>query len=365
MGGDEFVVLAEVTLSDDSIASVARRLRAAFTEPIRVLGRSGPLIQLSLSVGVAHGVPKNANELLREADLALYQAKSAGRDAWVSFVPEMKSAALRRLQLESDLAHALEGEQFRLIFQPIFDLNEGRLTGAEALLRWEHPMRGTVLPEHFIPVLEQTGRIVEVGRWVIEEACRWAERWWSDGHHIGVTVNVSAPQLEDPAFVDDVMRALSPAMHPSALVLEITESGLVQPTDTANRNLVLLKQHGVEVAIDDFGTGYSSLAYLLQFDVGVLKIDRSFVAATGSSAHARAVVKAVLHLGKTLDLHVVAEGIEDFEQLALLRAEGCRWGQGHLFSSAVHASSISDMLARNYSPFAFESWSQLPSEVSL
>jgi EAL domain-containing protein (putative c-di-GMP-specific phosphodiesterase class I) len=176
---------------------------------------------------------------------------------------------------------------------------------------------------------------------------------------------VSAQQLEDPAFVDDVMRALSPAMHPSALVLEITESGLVQPTNTANRNLVLLKQHGVEVAIDDFGTGYSSLAYLLQFDVGVLKIDRSFVAATGGSGHARAVVKAVLHLGKTLDLHVVAEGIEDFEQLALLRAEGCRWGQGHLFSSAVPASSISDMLARNYSPFAFESWSELPSEVSL
>jgi diguanylate cyclase (GGDEF)-like protein/PAS domain S-box-containing protein len=365
MGGDEFVVLAEVTLSDDAIASVARRLRDAFTEPIRVLGRSGPLVQLSLSVGVAHGVPKNANELLREADLALYQAKSAGRDAWVSFVPEMKSAALRRLQLESELAQALEGQQFRLLFQPIFDLNDGRLTGAEALLRWEHPVRGTVLPEHFIPVLEQTGRIVEVGRWVIEEACRWAERWWSDGHHIGVTVNVSAQQLEDPGFVDDVMRALSPDMHPSALVLEITESGLVQPTDTANRNLVLLKQNGVEVAIDDFGTGYSSLAYLLQFDVGVLKIDRSFVAATGSSAHARAVVIAVLHLGKSLDLHVVAEGIEDFEQLALLRAEGCRWGQGHLFSSAVSASSISDMLARNYSPFAFESWSGERSEVSL
>jgi diguanylate cyclase (GGDEF)-like protein/PAS domain S-box-containing protein len=364
MGGDEFVVLAEVTLSDDSIASVAKRLRDAFTEPISLLGRSGPLVQLTLSVGVAHGVAKTANELLREADLALYQAKSAGRDAWVSFVPEMKSAALRRLQLESDLAQALEGHQFRLLFQPIFDMKEGRLTGAEALLRWEHPARGTVLPEHFIPVLEQTGRIVEVGRWVIEEACRWAERWWSDGHHIGVTVNVSAQQLEDPGFVDDVMRALSPDVHPSALVLEITESGLVQPTDTANRNLVLLNQKGVEVAIDDFGTGYSSLAYLLQFDVGVLKIDRSFVAATGSSAHARAVVKAVLQLGRTLDLHVVAEGIEDFEQLAFLRAEGCRWGQGHLFSSAVAASSISDMLARNYSPFAFESWSEVPSEFS-
>ena len=365
MGGDEFVVLAEVTLSDDSIASVARRLRDAFAEPVRVLGRNGPLVQLSLSVGVAHGVPKTANELLREADLALYQAKSAGRDAWVSFVPEMKSTALRRLQLESELAHALDDRQFRLLFQPIFDLNEGRVTGAEALLRWEHPVRGTVLPEHFIPVLEQTGRIVEVGRWVIEEACRWAERWWSEDHHIGVTVNVSAQQLEDPGFVDDVMRALSPDVHPSALVLEITESGLVQPTDTANSNLVLLKQKGVEVAIDDFGTGYSSLAYLLQFDVGVLKIDRSFVAATGDSAHARAVVLAVLQLGKSLNLHVVAEGIEDFEQLALLRAEGCRWGQGNLFSSAVAASSISDMLARNYSPFAFESWSDVPSEVSL
>lgn len=365
MGGDEFVVLAEVTLSDDSIASVARRLREAFVEPIRVLGRNGPLVQLTLSVGVAHGVPKTANELLREADLALYQAKTAGRDAWVSFVPEMKSTAVRRLQLESELAQALSEQQFTLLFQPIFDLQEGRLTGAEALLRWEHPVRGTVLPEHFIPVLEQTGRIVEVGRWVVEEACRWAERWWSAGHHLGVTVNVSAQQLEDPGFVDVVTRSLAGTqIHPSALVLEITESGLVQPTETANRNLVLLKQSGVQVAIDDFGTGYSSLAYLLQFDVDALKIDRSFVAAIGSSAHAQAVVKAVLQLGKTLDLYVIAEGIEDFEQLAFLRAEGCRWGQGALFSYAVAPASLSDMLARDFSPFAFESWAEPQPDVS-
>ena len=361
MGGDEFVVLAEVTLSDDSIASVAKRLREAFAEPIRVLGRSGPLVNLTLSVGVAHGVPKSANELLREADLALYQAKTAGRDAWVSFVPEMKSTALRRLQLESELAQALEKEQFAVLFQPIFDLQEGRLTGAEALLRWEHPVQGTVLPEHFIPVLEQTGRIVEVGRWVVEVACRWAERWWSECHEIGVTVNVSAQQLEDPGFADDVIRALSPCIPAEALVLEITESGLVQPTETANANLVKLKQHGVKVAIDDFGTGYSSLAYLLQFDVDALKIDRSFVAAIGSSAHAKAVVNAVLQLGKTLDLHVIAEGIEDFEQLAHLRSEGCRWGQGALFSYAVPPLSISDMLERNYSPFAFDSWSEVAS----
>ncbi len=347
MGGDEFVVLVESKVSDDAVAAVAQRLRVAVSQPVRVMGEEGPLVQLTISIGVAHGVPDNANELFREADMALYQAKLAGRDAWVSFVPEMRSTALQRLQLQAELATALSEQQFALLFQPIYDLHGGRLAGAEALLRWEHPVHGTVLPAQFIPVLEQSGRIIEVGRWVLDEACRNAAQWWSAGHDIGVTVNASAQQLEDPRFVDDVMDAMARHGAPrGALVVEITESGLIQASETANRNLALLKHHGVRVAIDDFGTGYSSLAYLLQFDVDALKIDRSFVAAMGTSTHAIAVVRAVLQLSKTLELQVIAEGIEDSEQLAQLRSEGCLWGQGTLFSRPVPPWVIHELLGR-------------------
>jgi len=347
MGGDEFVVLVESKVSDDAIAAVAKRLRAAAARPVRVMGEDGPLVHLTVSIGVAQGLPDNANELFREADMALYQAKVAGRDAWVSFVPEMRASALQRLQLQSELATAHSDGQFALLFQPIFDLHGGRLAGAEALLRWEHPARGTVTPDQFIAALEQSGRIIEVGRWVLDEACRSAATWWAGGHEIDISVNASAQQLEDPKFVDDVSNAMERHGVPrQALVIEITESGLIQATETANRNLAMLKARGVRVAIDDFGTGYSSLAYLLQFDVDALKIDRSFVAAMATSTHATAVVRAVLQLSKTLGLQVVAEGIEESEQLAQLRAEGCVWGQGMLFSRPVPAAMIGEMLAR-------------------
>ena len=279
--------------------------------------------------------------------MALYQAKLAGRDAWVSFRPEMRSTALRRLQLQSELGTALDDHQFTLVFQPIIDMELGRITKVEALLRWEHPVQGTVSPDQFIPALEDSGRIVEVGRWVMDEACRQAAGWWARGHAIGISVNASARELEDPQFVDDVLRSLHRhCLPPEALIVEITENGLLRATETAIRNVALLKQHDVRVAIDDFGTGYSSLAHLLQFDVDVLKIDRSFVTAMMISTDAMAVVRAVVQLGNTLGLEVIAEGIEDSEQLTLLRAEGCRSGQGHLFSRPVPASVIADLLAR-------------------
>ncbi len=316
-------------------------------EPIRILGKDGPLIHVTVSIGVARGVPDSANELLRNADMALYQAKLAGRDCWVSFVPEMRSTALRNLQLRSELSSAIEQEQFRLLYQPIVDLQSGEVAGVEALIRWEHPEQGVVSPDQFIPVLEQTGQIIEVGRWVLSEACRQGAAWWADGHQIGVTVNASACQLEDAQFVDDVVTALSSSgLSPFALVIEITESNLMCTSETANRSLALLKEHGVRVAIDDFGTGYSSLSYLLQFTVDALKVDRSFVSAMDTSQHAKAVVRAVLELGRSLDLKVIAEGIEDSEQLALLRADGCRWGQGFLLSRPVAASVVTDMLSR-------------------
>ena len=347
MGGDEFVVLAESSDTCDTTTSVAKNLLAMLAEPIRILGPDGPLIHVTVSIGVARGVPDSANELLRNADMALYQAKLAGRDCWVSFVPEMRSTALRNLQLRSELTSAIEQEQFRLLYQPIVDLHNGQVAGVEALIRWEHPEQGVVSPDHFIPVLEQTGQIIEVGRWVLNEACRQAAQWWADGHQIGVTVNASACQLEDARFVDDVVTALSSSgLSSYALVIEITESNLMCTSETANRSLALLKERGVRVAIDDFGTGYSSLSYLLQFTVDALKVDRSFVSAMDTSQHAKAVVRAVLELGRSLDLKVIAEGIEDSEQLALLRAYGCRWGQGFLLSRPVTASVVTGMLSR-------------------
>jgi diguanylate cyclase (GGDEF)-like protein/PAS domain S-box-containing protein len=347
MGGDEFVVLAESTDSSDPTTAIAKRLRAVLAEPIRILGRDGPVIHITASIGVAQGIPDSANELLRNADMALYQAKLAGRDCWVSFVPEMKSSALRNLQLRSELTSAIEEEQFLLLYQPIVDLHSGEVAGVEALIRWEHPEQGVISPDQFIPVLEQTGQIIDVGRWVLNEACRQGARWWSDNQQIGVTVNASAHQLEDARFVDDVVNALeSSGLSPEALVIEITESSLMSTSETANRSLSVLKEHGVRVAIDDFGTGYSSLSYLLQFTVDALKVDGSFVSAMDTSQHAEAVVRAVLELGRSLDLKVIAEGIEDSEQLALLRAAGCQWGQGFLLSRPVAASAVTEMLNR-------------------
>jgi diguanylate cyclase (GGDEF)-like protein/PAS domain S-box-containing protein len=345
MGGDEFVVLAESTDDFDPTTAVAKHLRAVLAEPVRILGPDGPLIHVTASIGIARGAPESANELLRNADIALYQAKLAGRDCWVSFVPEMRSTALRNLQLRSELTSAIEEEQFHLLYQPIVDLHTGQLTSVEALIRWEHPQQGVISPDKFIPVLEQTGQIIEVGRWVLDEACRQGALWWAEGHQIGVNVNASARQLEDARFVDDVMSALSTSgLAPQALVVEITESSLMCTSETANRSLALLKEHGVRVAIDDFGTGYSSLSYLLQFTVDALKVDGSFVSAMDTSQHAKAVVRAVFELGRSLDLEVIAEGIEDSEHLALLRAEGCHWGQGFLLSRPVAASVVTDML---------------------
>ncbi len=239
MGGDEFVVLAESTETSDPTTAIAKRLRAVLAEPIRILGREGPLIHVTASIGVAQGVPDSANELLRNADMALYQAKLAGRDCWVSFVPEMKSSALRNLQLRSELTSAIEEEQFLLLYQPIVDLHSGQVAGVEALIRWEHPEQGVISPDQFIPVLEQTGQIIDVGRWVLNEACRQGALWWSDNQQIGMTVNASAHQLEDARFVDDVVTALeSSGLSPEALVIEITESSLMSTSETANRSLV-------------------------------------------------------------------------------------------------------------------------------
>jgi EAL domain-containing protein (putative c-di-GMP-specific phosphodiesterase class I) len=245
-----------------------------------------------------------------------------------------------RLALEADLASALQSDQFFVLYQPIFELDGGRLVGVEALLRWQHPERGVILPERFIPLAEDSGMIIPVGRWVLEQACRQAAIWRSHGLPVDIAVNVSAHQLGRRGFIEDVRNALRDAgIEPSQLTLEITETTLTGDAAAASEHLAALKELGVRVAIDDFGTGYASLSQLRRIPVDILKIDRSFVAAM-MEGEGRALLEAVVGVGRALSLTVIAEGIEEPEQLAVLKEMGCEMAQGFLLGEPVEASAV-------------------------
>jgi len=295
---------------------------------------------------VAFGNSGSAAELLRDADLALYRAKAAGKNCVRIFAPEMQATAHDRLLLERDLYDALSHDEFKLAYQPIFDLQTTEVTGVEALLRWEHPTRGVVMPDEFIPVLERTGLIVEVGRWVLNEACRQTAQWRQRHDGIDIAVNVSAVQLGRADLVDDVRAALEESgLEPSSLTLEITETAIMRDTALAIRSLEAIKALGVRIAIDDFGTGYSSLNYLKQFPVDVIKIDRAFISDIANSDEAAALIHTLVQLGKALGLATLAEGIEDNHQFAHLRREDCDSGQGFLFAKPLDAAALEAFLA--------------------
>ena len=280
--------------------------------------------------------------------MALYRAKALGKARYVSFQPEMFSAVKNRLQLERDLRGALESGQFFLLYQPTVDLSTLEVTGVEALIRWRHPTRGVVPPVEFIPMLEESGSIVEIGRWVLREACMQAAVWQKRGPSLSMSVNVSARQLESDGLIDDVREALeTSALRPNLLTLEITETTLMRDADRTADRLEHLRDLGVRIAIDDFGTGYCSLGYLRRFPIDVLKIDRSFVAGLSESEDARALVRTLVRLGKDLGLLTLAEGIEDDEQLAELRKEHCEAGQGFLFAKPLDPSALDDLLERH------------------
>jgi EAL domain-containing protein (putative c-di-GMP-specific phosphodiesterase class I) len=257
----------------------------------------------------------------------------------------MQTAARKRLALELDLAEALERDELCLVYQPTFHLRSKRIVGVEALVRWRHPTRGIVSPEEFIPIAEETGLVVPIGRWVLGEACRQAAIWRRRGHAIGVAVNVSARQFDDDSLLYDVRRTLDDSgLDPGALMLEVTETTLMRDTEATARRLVQLKQLGVLIAIDDFGTGYSSLAYLQRFPADVLKIDRSFVSAITTSSESAALIHTLVQLGKALHMETLAEGIEDQAQLEALRREHCDHGQGFLFSRPLEVDALERFL---------------------
>jgi diguanylate cyclase (GGDEF)-like protein/PAS domain S-box-containing protein len=348
LGGDEFVILAEGISLSAGPTMVADRIREVLRGPFEVEGFEGLPITVTASIGIASGTRSSAQELLRDADIALYRAKAAGRDRSVLFEPAMQSAAVDRLELKSDLDSALANDQFFLLYQPIFDLDSVHIRGVEALIRWQHPVRGVISPDDFVPVLEDSGLIIEVGRWVLLHACAQASAWRDQGYRMTMSVNVSMRQLETELLVDHVQEALSVSgLEPSSLVIEVTESTLMRDANATVSRLRRLKEIGVLIAIDDFGTGYSSLAYLRQFPVDVLKIDRSFVAEMDGSPHSAALIHTLVELGRTLGLMTVAEGIEEDSQLDGLREELCDSGQGFIFSRPVGPAAIEALLSHS------------------
>ena len=340
LGGDEFVVIAEGMSLAAGPELIAERLLEALAPPFRLDGLQDTPLVVTASVGIAMGARETAEELLRDADVAMYRAKWDGKNRFVVFESTMQDAVQSRMELEMDLREALQHEQFVLAYQPTFDLQDMSPTGVEALLRWNSPRRGMVQPDDFVPLLEESGMIVEVGGWVLREACLQGARWREAGYAIGMSVNVSARQLDTDDFVDDVRDALQESgMEPDALTLEITETTLMRDTGETVQRLKAVKRLGVRIAIDDFGTGYSSLSHLQQFPVDALKIDRSFIARLTQSPEGETLIRMLVQLGKAMSIETLAEGIERQHELTLLKDERCDSGQGFLFARPLDAAT--------------------------
>jgi diguanylate cyclase (GGDEF)-like protein len=349
LGGDEFVVLVEGETMSAGAEIVAERLLAVLREPFELDNGLGRPQTCSASIGVAVGQRSTADELLRDADLALYQAKQAGKDRYVLFEESMQTNSADHIELETDLRDALANDELYLLYQPTFDLQTQSVTGVEALIRWAHPTRGVVAPDVFIPLAEENSMIITIGRWVLQQACQQAAVWHAVGHSIGMSINVSARQLEHDEFIEEVRDALADNGIPAeALTLEITETVLMRDPTAAAIRLRALKALGVRIAIDDFGTGYSSLAYLRQFPVDALKIDRSFITGISSSREAGALMHTLIQLGKTLGLETLGEGIEEHAQLEQLKHEECDSGQGFLFARPLDVEAVTRFLDRDH-----------------
>jgi diguanylate cyclase (GGDEF)-like protein/PAS domain S-box-containing protein len=347
LSSDEFVVLAEGASLGAGPALIAERLLNVLREPFILSTKDGDptTVLVTASIGIATGGRSHAEELIRDADFALSQAKASGRNRYELFASEMRNSMEDRLVLEADLKAALGAGQFFLEYQPIFSLESMLTVGIEALLRWQHPDRGALSPLEFISSLEESGLILPVGRWILSEACRQCSLWHAAGLSLPISVNVSARQLESDSFVTDVANALTVSgLPPSALVVEITESILMRDSEATIGRLEALKAVGVRIAIDDFGTGYSSLAYLRQFPVDILKIDQSFINATGDHDGGDALLHTLVQLGKELGLETIAEGIDTVEQLHRLQLQNCDTGQGFLIARPMSGKAILDFV---------------------
>jgi diguanylate cyclase (GGDEF)-like protein/PAS domain S-box-containing protein len=346
-GGDEFVIVGRVRGPNDAIG-IAERVIETLRQPIVIQGRE-IIVNLSIGIALSEGGALGRHDLLRHADIAMYRAKARGKGSYDLFDEAMHDTAIQRLELEHDLRRALGRGEFRLAYQPIISIQTGEVAGFEALIRWDHPRHGEMRPDLFIPLAEETGLIVPIGEWILSEACRQAVEWQpaSNGNGFRMAVNLSARQFRQADLLQQVTRAIDESgLAPELLTLELTESDIMQNANEATERLVALKQLGVRIAIDDFGTGYSSLAYLHQFPVEVLKIDRSFIARIGTNQDATPIVSATIAIAHALGMLIVAEGIETSEQLDVLRSLGCDRGQGYHFARPLSVEQVNEFLSR-------------------
>lgn len=326
LGGDEFAILLEHRNGVVDAVTAAARIQEVLRLPLP----AGDLhlgVRASIGIAVAEA-DSTPHDLLRNADIAMYEAKGTSAAEYTVFDSNMRAAAANRISLRSELERALELNQMHLVYQPIFELETQRISSAEALLRWDHPTRGTISPAEFIPIAEQSTQINLIGQWVLERACRDAARWARLGHMIGVNINASAIQFQNPTFADQVRDAVdSSSLPPHLLTVEITETAMMNDPDVTAEILTQLRSVGIKVAIDDFGTGYCSLAYLKRLDVDTLKIDQAFVSEIRSDSN-NLLAHNILRLAESLAIPAVAEGIEGQAQLENLTRNGCAYGQG-------------------------------------
>jgi diguanylate cyclase (GGDEF)-like protein/PAS domain S-box-containing protein len=344
-GGDEFVVLlSEVEQSDDA-ASTARRMLQAIAEP-HSIGQHDLHVTASIGLSIYPDDGLDAETLIKNADTAMYQAKENGHQSYQFFRPAMNVRAVERQSIEESLRRALERQEFALHYQPIINLGTGEITGAEALIRWTHPTRGPVSPAQFIPVAEDCGLILPIGNWVLREACKQAQAWAVAGLALGtIAVNISAIEFRDERFLEGVFGILKDTgLDPRSLELELTESVLMKRAESTESILKALRARGVQVAVDDFGTGYSSLSYLRRFPIDALKIDQSFVRQITTAPDDTTIVTAVISMGRSLKLRVVAEGVETQKELAFLQAHQCDEAQGYFFSRPLIPEQLAKLL---------------------
>jgi diguanylate cyclase (GGDEF)-like protein len=349
LGGDEFTILLDEIHDVGRAEQVSERIHKSLEAPFGVGGQE---VYVTVSIGIAVSASglERSEDLLRDADTAMYRAKSLGRGRHQVFDQDMRTTALEQLRIETDLRHALERRELRLVYQPILSFPGERITGFEALARWRHPQRGLVMPEEFIPVAEETGLILPIGRWVLDQACRQLRRWQEEfaaAEPLMVSVNLSPRQFSHPDLVSQVERALEASgLDPRHLELEITESVFISNPEPAIQVLDRLRGMGVQVCVDDFGTGYSSLAYLSHFKIDTLKIDRSFVSRIDREHRQSELVQAIINMALDLKIEVVAEGVETSHQLAMLKSMRCPFMQGFCFGKPLPPRQASALLRR-------------------
>jgi diguanylate cyclase (GGDEF)-like protein/PAS domain S-box-containing protein len=348
LGGDEFTILLDDIKEPDDANRAAERLMKALAPPFLLAGKE---IFTSISIGIAlsNTAYEEPEDMLRDADTAMYRAKSLGKARFEVFDADMRASVMARLQLETDMRRALERNEFRNFYQPIVALDSGHVVGFEALMRWQHPTRGMIGPEEFIFVAEETGLIRDLGWWSLREACRQMSTWRARSKaylDLTMSVNVSAKQLLQPHLVEEMKKLLTEtALPPEALKLEITESAVMADPAAAAEMLQRIKSLGIRLAIDDFGTGYSSLSYLHRFPLDTLKIDRSFISGDGEGSEGMEIARTIMPMAKNLRLDVVAEGVETIEQVGLLRRLQCKYAQGYYFSKPLAPEEVPPVLS--------------------